>query len=305
MGYEDIKNKLNEVNNGIKIYEKDPKAYENSPNIKNQITNSKKFAKGLENIIVGIDNNKIRIGKDFITEPDSIDLSSMSDPALYEEISQDVFARYNEDPYSLELLSIQSFLDDINSKYIKNKKDALSKFKSIKNKVKSKNLIDYIKDLELTIFGYDENESEYEESIAERTKMRRQNKETDKKDASDGLKRTFASPDPSSNNLDESTEIYHTPPITPKDNEPKIKEPADDQDSKNSYDNEGFNKDGYNINGFNREGFNKDGYNINCINREGFNKDGYNINAIKEYEYVLYHRYHCNKDGFDKFGFNK
>ena len=67
----------------------------------------------------------------------------------------------------------------------------MEEFKTVKNNVKSKNLRDYIKDLELAIFGYDYDDNEepkYEESIAERTKMRRQNKETDKKDAS----RTFA-----------------------------------------------------------------------------------------------------------------
>ena len=130
--YIDIVNKLNKVNKGIKIYEKNQESYKN-PNIKVQINNSKKFAKELEKIIVGIDNNKIRIGRDFITEPGSIDLSWMHDPELYEEISQDVFARYNKDKYSLELLSIQNFLDNMNNEYIKNKKDAWKEFKS-KNK---------------------------------------------------------------------------------------------------------------------------------------------------------------------------
>ena len=78
MEYTDIVNKLNKVNNGIKIYKKNQESY-NNPNIKDQIHNSKKFAKGLEKIIAGIDNNKTRIGRDFITEPGSIDLSWMHD----------------------------------------------------------------------------------------------------------------------------------------------------------------------------------------------------------------------------------
>ena len=78
----------------------------------------------------------------------------MHDPELYEEISQDIFARYNKDKDSNELLSIQSFLDSINEEYIKNKKDALSEFRIVKNNVESENLRDYIKDLELAIFGY-------------------------------------------------------------------------------------------------------------------------------------------------------
>ena len=181
----DIVDKLNKVNKGINIYEKNQKLYESIPNIKDKINNSKKFAKGLEKINVEIDNNKIRIGRDFITEPGPTDLSWMYDPELYEEISQDVFARYNKDKDSLELLSIQSFLDNINDEYIKNKKDSLSEFRIVKNNVKSENLRDYIKDLELAIFGYNDEEPEYEESIAERTKIRRQNKETNKNDTSD------------------------------------------------------------------------------------------------------------------------
>ena len=70
----------------------------------------------------------------------NIDLSWMYNPQLYEEISQEGFARYNQDKDSNELLSIQSFLDNINEEYIKNKKDALKEFKTVKNNVKSENL---------------------------------------------------------------------------------------------------------------------------------------------------------------------
>ena len=76
----DIVDRLNEVNNGIKVCKKYKKLYKNSPDIKDQINNSKEFDKGLEKIIVGIDNNKICIGRDFITEPGSIDLSWIHDP---------------------------------------------------------------------------------------------------------------------------------------------------------------------------------------------------------------------------------
>ena len=207
--YEDIVDKLNKVNKGIKIYERNQKLYKNSLNIKDQINNSKKFGKGLEKIIVGIDSNKICIGRDFITELGSIDLSWIHDPELYEEISQDVFARYKKDKYSNELLSIQSFLDNINDEYIKNKKDALEEFKTVKNNVKNENLKDIVKDLEFAIFGHDDEELEYEESIAERTKMRRQSKESDKED----IPRTFAPPDPGSDDLDKLTEMYYTPYI--------------------------------------------------------------------------------------------
>ena len=82
---------------GLKFIKKNKDFYKNSRNIENQIINSKKIAEGLKKIIVGIHNNKIRIGRDFITEPGSIDLSWMYDPVLYEQISQDIFARNNKD----------------------------------------------------------------------------------------------------------------------------------------------------------------------------------------------------------------
>ena len=190
----------------------------------------------------------------------------MHDPELYEEISQDIFARYNKDKDSNELLSIQSFLDSINEEYIKNKKDALSEFRIVKNNVESENLRDYIKDLELAIFGYYDEEPEYEESIAERTKMRRQ-----KKDASDGLKRTFAPPDSGSDDLDESRE--------------------------GGYDKEGYDGAGYDKWGFNKDGFNKDGFNDDGLNKDGFNKDGY--------DRMEFNKDGFNKDGYDDWGFNK
>ena len=146
----------------------------------------------------------------------NIDLSWMNNPQLYDKISQDVVDRYHKDKNSNELKSIQTFLDSITNEYIKNKKDALKKFKTIKNNVKSENLKGIVKELELAIFGYDadddddddddDEESKYEENILERTKMRRQ------KDAP---------PDPDSDDLNEWI----------------------------VYDKEGFDSNGYNING--------------------------------------------------------
>ena len=63
-----------------------------------------------------------------------------------------------------ELLSIQNVLDDINNEHIKYKKDALKKIKDVKNDVKSEGLKDIVKELDLSIFGHDDDESE-EESL--------------------------------------------------------------------------------------------------------------------------------------------
>ena len=108
----------------------------------------------------------------------------------------------------------------------------MEEFKTIKNNVKSENLKDIVKKLELAIFGYDDDDHDddddddnvddeqpkYEENIAGRTKMRRQNKKkTDKKDVS----KTFALPDPDSDGLNKWL----------------------------VYDKEGFDSNDYNING--------------------------------------------------------
>ena len=208
----------------------------------------------------------------------------MYDPELYEKNSQDVFARYNKDKYSNELLSIQTFSDNINEEYIKNKKDALEEFKTVKSNINSENLRDYIKELELAIFGHDDEELEYEESIAERTKMRRQNKETDKKDAL----RTFAPPDPDDDDSDKFTEMYYTPYSSIIDDEETEEETEQTEKVyEEGYDEEGYDSAGYNKWGFNKDGFNEDGFNKNGFNKNGFNKDGF------------------NKDRYDKLGFNE
>ena len=197
----------------------------------------------------------------------NIDLSWMYNPQLYDKISHDVVARYNKDKHSNELKSIQTFLDNINNEFIKNKKDALEEFKTVKNNVKSENLKDTVKELERAIFGYnyddDNEEPKYEESIAERTKMRRQNKETDQKDAS----RTFAPPGPEDDDSDKLTEMHYTPYSWIIDDE---KTEEETEQTEKVYE-EGYHKEGYDSAGYNKWGFNKDGF-----NKDGFNKDGYN-----------------------------
>ena len=42
----DILDKLNKVNEGVEVYEKNKDLYKNSPNIENQIINSKEYAEG-------------------------------------------------------------------------------------------------------------------------------------------------------------------------------------------------------------------------------------------------------------------
>ena len=103
-----------------------------------------------------------------------------------------------------ELKLIKYFITKINNGVINNKNKAGNEFRKLKQKVTNDRLRqDLIKDLERYLFGEDieniEPEEKYEESIPERVKTRRQNKETNR----DTL-RTFA-PQDSSINLDDFT----------------------------------------------------------------------------------------------------
>ena len=131
----DILDKLNKVNKRNEIYKKNKNLYKNSPNIEDQIINSEKFAVGLNKIIKLIDSNKIRIGKDFV-KANTIAIPWIDDWELYKQINEDVFAKYRKDKDSFELLSIKTFLENINSGITKNKEDAQKEFKIIKKMFK-------------------------------------------------------------------------------------------------------------------------------------------------------------------------
>ena len=126
----------------------------NSPNIEDQIINSKKFAEGLKKIIDAIDSNTIHIGKDFI-EPST----------------------NRKDEYSNGLLSIKTFLDNINSGKTKNKKDARKEFRTVKKNVKSEALKTIVKDLEQAIFG--NNDSNEKSSEDDKSPPKEYSAETD------------------------------------------------------------------------------------------------------------------------------
>ena len=129
--------------------------YKNSPNIENQIMNSKKYVEGIKKIIRLIDSNKIRIGKD-IVQASTIAIPWIDDWQLYKQIKEDVFAKYRKDKDSFELLSIKTFLDNINSSITENKKDARKEFYTVKKNVQSESLKHIVKELEKSIFGNDE-----------------------------------------------------------------------------------------------------------------------------------------------------
>ena len=64
----------------------------------------------------------------------------IDDWQLYKQINKDVFAKYRKDKDSFELLSIKTFLDNINSSRTKNKKDARKEFNTVKKKKCSKRI---------------------------------------------------------------------------------------------------------------------------------------------------------------------
>ena len=101
---------------------------------KNQVDKNKKDAnKVLKRIINEILLNKII--KNHTTKK-VIDISWIDNTTLFNKISNDVTNRYNKNKESFELLSIQDFLDNINKRYTKKKKDALKRFDDLKNNVK-------------------------------------------------------------------------------------------------------------------------------------------------------------------------
>ena len=149
--YNDIVKEKKQIDHGIKIYEKNRKNYKTVT--EEQIISSKKVSKNLDELIDLIDKHTIRDGDDFIKEPGSTKLSWTHDPVLYRQGNEDAQARYLADEGSFELLSIRTFLDDINRGDIKNKKHAQKIFTVVKENVSSKALKEIIKELEKAIFG--------------------------------------------------------------------------------------------------------------------------------------------------------
>ena len=115
---------------------------------------NEKFVKMLKKVLNEIITKKIY--RKSSTKKKIIDISWIDNPNLFNQISNDITNRYREDRDSTELLSIQNFLGDINSEDIKDNKDARKKFKKLKKDVESDELKNIFKELERSIFGYEE-----------------------------------------------------------------------------------------------------------------------------------------------------
>ena len=147
----------------------------------------------MELIKLLIDDDNFRIPEKYYAEPlSNIDLSWINDIKGYKEIAEEADKDYMKKCNNNELELIKYFINKINNGTVNNKNIAANEFRKLKQKVTSDTLTqDLIKYLEKYLFGEDiesiQPEKEYEESIAERVKTRRQNKETDR-----DTQRTFA-----------------------------------------------------------------------------------------------------------------
>ena len=184
------------IKNDIKIYQKRPRTDKN----KSIINNSNKIIKAIELFKSMIDNDEFKIPGEYYANPNyNIDLSWINDPDGYKEIAREADSNYMKNKNCNELRLIKGFITKINNGAINNKNKAGNEFRKSKQKLTNDILRqDLIKHLERYFFGEDiEPEEKYEESIAERVKTRRQNKETDT-----DTQRTFAPQDSSINLVD-------------------------------------------------------------------------------------------------------
>ena len=148
-------------------------------------------------------NNEFIIPEEYIFKPsNNVDLDWMINKDGFEEISEEAGKYYMKGKNDNELKLIKDFITKINNGTINNKNKAGNEFRKLKQKVTNYNLRqDLIKDLERDLFGEDiesiEPEEKYEESIAERVKIRRQN-----------TQRTFATSSPPKKDYSEETADY-------------------------------------------------------------------------------------------------
>ena len=120
-----------------------------------------------------IDNDEFKTpGENYARPNNNIILDWINDKDGYEETAEKVDPDYIKGKNDNELKLIKKFITKINNGTINNKNRAGNEFKKLKQKITNDTLRqELIKNLERDLFR----EEEYEESIAERVKTRRQN----------------------------------------------------------------------------------------------------------------------------------
>ena len=173
--YDRINNIEKSIKDGIKIYQKRPRTDKN----KRIISNSNKVIKGIKLFKLMIDNDEFEIPGEYYAKPNNnVDLDWMNDKNGFEGTAERMKKYYVEEENNNELKLIKDFITKINNGTI-NKNNAGNEFRKLKQKVTNYDLkYDFIKELERDLFGEDiesiEPEEKYEESIAERVKIKRQ-----------------------------------------------------------------------------------------------------------------------------------
>ena len=183
------------IKNGIKRYQIKPRTNKN----KKIINNSNKVIKAIELFKSMIINNEFIIPEEYIFKPNhNVDLDWKINKDGFEEIAVEAGKYYMKGKNVNELKLIKDFITKINNGTI-NKNEAENEFRKLKQKVTNYNLEhDLIKNLEKDLFGEDiKPEEEYEESIAERVKTRKQK-----------TQKTFAPSSPSKIDSSKATADY-------------------------------------------------------------------------------------------------
>ena len=179
-----IKNMIKKsIKDCIKIYQESPL----TDRKKRIIDNSNKIIRGI-NLFISMIDNEFKIPKKYYAGPNNnVNLDWMNDKIGYEETAEEADSVYMKKSNGNEVKLIKDFITKINNGSINNKNKVGNEFRKLKQKVTNDRLKeDLIKNLERHIFGEDiesiEPVEKYDESIAERVKIRKQN--TQKKDYS-------------------------------------------------------------------------------------------------------------------------
>ena len=176
--YKEIESIEKNIKEAIKKYHERPVFTDKNKNI---INNSNKIIKGIELIKSLINDYDFRIPGEYYAKPNNnVNLDWMNDKDGYEETAEEAGKYYMKGENDNELKLIKDFITKINNGTINDKNKAGNEFRKLKQKVTNYNLRqDLIKDLERYMFEEDiesiEPEEKYEESIAERVNIRKQN----------------------------------------------------------------------------------------------------------------------------------
>ena len=215
------------------------------------------------------------------------------------DINRNFKATVDKKPIGIDF--IKNFVNDkangkINkNNYVEKYKENISKNKKKLSEKKGKNINimkEFIDKLDESLFGPD--------------KFDIVNLDVTPK-SDDGLKK---------DNLDASIneEDFDTPPATPRDMPPLETEEEAAKRMKKVYDQDGYDKFGFNEEGFAKDGYDKFGFNEKGFAKDGYDKFGFNGNGFDHRENNIknlkfnndkYNEYGYDRDGCNRWGFNR